>query len=131
VYLVYYMNHYSYFSRLFSPSILFIPLFCCLFGNPTIANLNDEITFTDPVTSVISSYNTPDYFDETEGLEQVLVVMMDMKGNQVYSKVVIVDVDMELSILVAKDIFNRLGCGIYTVISSSANDLVSHKLIIK
>lgn len=69
--------------------------------------------------------------EEVSELEKILVVLVDSYGTQNYSKIVITDVDMELSILIAKDIFDKLPGGIYTVIASSANDLISQKLIIQ
>lgn len=68
---------------------------------------------------------------ETSEAEKILVVLVDSYGTQNYSKIVITDVNMELSILIAKDIFDKLPEGIYTIIASSANDLISQKLIIQ
>lgn len=69
--------------------------------------------------------------EEADAAEKILVVLVDAYGMQSYSKVVITDVDMELSILIAKDIFDKLSQGVYTVVASSANDLISQKLIIQ
>lgn len=97
-------------------------------------------------TTGVSEGNTPSFFKnetpsisnnseyaavEYEETEKILVVLVDAYGTQNYSKVVITDVDMELSILIAKDIFEKLPGGIYTVVASSANDLISQKLIIQ
>lgn len=69
--------------------------------------------------------------EELDRLEKYLVILMDMYGNQKYSKVVIVDVDMETSVLVAKDLFQRINTGIYTVVGASADNLISQRLIIR
>ena len=69
--------------------------------------------------------------DNFSEMEQILVVLMDIRGVEHYTKIVITDVDMMLSLLIAHDINNKLKDGIYSVRSSSANDLVSHKLILK
>jgi hypothetical protein len=63
--------------------------------------------------------------------DQILVVVQDMLGNQYYSKVVITDVDMVLSVFIVKDVYNKIQGGLYTVVSSSVNDLVSQKLIVQ
>ncbi len=63
--------------------------------------------------------------------EKILVVLEDSYGILNFSKIIITDVDMELSVLIAKDIFGKFPDGLYTVIASSANDLISQKLIIQ
>ncbi len=76
--------------------------------------------------------NASDYAaEEANAEEKILVVMIDAYGVQNYSKVVITDVDMEQSILIAKDILEKFPQGVYTVVASSANDLISQKLIIQ
>lgn len=69
--------------------------------------------------------------EQTPENEKILVVLVDSYGMQNYSKVVITDVNMELSILIVKDIFDKIPNGIYTVVASSANDLISQKLIVQ
>jgi hypothetical protein len=38
---------------------------------------------------------------------------------------------MVLSVFIVKDVYNKIQGGLYTVVSSSVNDLVSQKLIVQ
>jgi hypothetical protein len=122
---------------------IFFFLFCCTSFSPSLiaadpVSSSSDIAMLNTATAAIAKNASvtvenpaglPE--EETNESEKILVVLMDSYGIQNYSKIVITDVDMELSILIAKDIFNKLPGGIYTIIASSANDLISQKLIIR
>ena len=93
-----------------------------------LSNTIPSISKTDNITVENSSAYAA---EQTPENEKILVVLVDSYGMQNYSKIVITDVNMELSILIAKDIFGKIPMGIYTVVASSANDLISQKLIIQ
>lgn len=105
--------------------------------NASLSSFSDIIIFNSAATAIAKTENPSvgnpyEYFtEESSESEKILVVLIDSYGTQNYSKIVITDVDMELSILIAKDIFDKLPGGIYTIIASSANDLISQKLIIQ
>lgn len=81
-----------------------------LFPNPTDENTTTYITLS-----------------QLEGVE-VLVVLRDITGKEVYSKVVVNTSNHEI---IAIDKEGRLEKGIYLVTASSANNLYSRKLIVK
>lgn len=118
--------------------LVFISLF---YSGLSLSNSPIVIYFSDESGGAMFSLNsTPSSFvqstfsgpvNEMDLEEKILVVLADCYGSQRFSKIVITDVDMVESILIAKDVFDRIPSGIYTVIASSANDLVSHKLIIQ
>jgi len=62
------------------------------------------------------------------GNQEILVVLRDIKGKEVYSKIEIVDCDDGL---IAIDIAGNLPSGAYLVIATSNNILYSKKVIIK
>lgn len=117
--------------------ILLFPFLSAAKPAKDISSSSDIITLNNAVSAIIKNENpTVENYseyasEETTESEKILVVLMDSYGIQNYSKIVITDVDMELSILIAKDIFDKLPGGIYTIIASSANDLISQKLIIQ
>ena len=100
-----------------------------LLGNPGVdaeyrgAHLhNDTGVIEKEVTTRVDNYNA---------MEKILVILIDMYGDRHYTKVVITDVDMMFSVLIAHDITETLKEGIYIVVGSSAKDLVAHKLILQ
>ena len=113
--------------------IFFYLVFVTLFSN-VFAVSPSLLEKSFPIVTQVSEFNTYDLSvssDDMEVLDKYLVVLLDMYGNQTYSKIVIVDVDMQTSILVAKDIFHKINKGVYTVINSSADNLISQRLIIQ
>jgi len=110
----------SYQSTAFSPDIF----------QRVIFNEEKNFSIINPESSAAFN-NESEKEEDTGSAEKILVVLSDVYGSQKYSKIIITDVDMMESILIAKDIFNRIPPGLYTVIASSANDLVSNKLIIQ
>ena len=60
--------------------------------------------------------------------QEVLVVLRDIAGNEVYSKLVISSTDKEI---IALDPEGKLAKGTYLVIASSENKFYSKKLIVK
>jgi hypothetical protein len=60
---------------------------------------------------------------------QVLVVVFDIEGKELYSKIIITGTDGEA--ITAIDPHNRLSAGIYFITGSTENDIFSKKLIIK
>ena len=80
--------------------------------------------FPNPVQENTASYIS---LSQLEGKE-VLVVLRDIAGNEIYSKVVISTSNNEI---VAIDQEGKLAKGTYLVTASSANKLYSKKLIVK
>jgi len=73
-----------------------------------------------------------DVFIEINGLiegEEVMVVVRDLFGNQLYSRVVITN--YKGGIIEAIDPYERLTAGMYLIIGSTENAIFSRKLIIK
>lgn len=68
-------------------------------------------------------------FKGNENNEEILVVLNDIEGKQVYSKVMLTSDNG--SFINAIDTENRLPAGIYLIIGSSRNDIYSRKLVIK
>ena len=121
------------FSKLlfFSLSIIAVMSATACFGN----GFNNSTSSFPQNEDLVSEINTPitsfQEEDNYEVMEKILVILVDMYGNEYHSKVVITDVDMVLSILIAHDMFDKLKSGIYTVVGSSADDLVSNRIIIE
>ncbi|PCJ89901.1 MAG: hypothetical protein COA57_00890 [Flavobacteriales bacterium] len=113
---------------LFPAFLLFLLLSNCCFAEDNFRN-SPVLDSKSPI--VLNDVNLDEEETAEDNYEHILVVMLDMYGNRVYSKIIITDIDMETSILIAKDILQRVKSGIYIVISSSANDLVSHRLIVQ
>lgn len=61
--------------------------------------------------------------------EEVLVVLNDLQGRDLFSKVVITDDNGEF--VFAVDVENRLPAGIYLVVGTSQNNIYSRKLVIR
>lgn len=130
----------SIFPRLLFSSVFIILFFLSTFGSEpaVVASSSSDTEILNNAFSAIAKTDDPTVIntsvfiiEQSDESEKILVVLLDSYGSQNYSKVVITDVDMELSILIAKDVFNKLPGGIYTIIASSANDLISQKLIIE
>lgn len=80
--------------------------------------------FPNPNTVGSESYVSLNSFKDNE----VLVVLRDATGREVFSKVVYTKTNSEI---VALDLEGKLAKGIYLVIASSANQLYSKKLIVQ
>lgn len=68
-------------------------------------------------------------FKGNESMEEILVILNDADGKQIYSKVLLTDDNG--SFIIAVDMENRLPPGIYIVTGSSKNEIQSRKLVIK
>lgn len=60
--------------------------------------------------------------------EEVVIVVVDMLGQEFYSKVTVLSSDQEV---IAVDPANRLAAGVYTVIATSKNDIIKKKIVIQ
>jgi hypothetical protein len=59
--------------------------------------------------------------------EEVLVVVEDILGNEIYSKVVFRN---QHAVLKAFDPYNRIPSGVYTVVAANRNELYQQKVVI-
>ena len=64
-----------------------------------------------------------------ESGEEVLIVVRDILGQELYSKVVFTNSNGE--VLEAIDHYGRIPAGIYLIIGTAANEIYSRKLIIR
>jgi hypothetical protein len=77
----------------------------------------DTYTVNDNCNIILSDYHE----------EEILVVLEDIMGNDVYSKVVFKN---QCAVLKAADPYNRIPSGVYTVIASSRNEIYNQKIVV-
>lgn len=59
--------------------------------------------------------------------EEILVVVADILGNEIYSKIVFRN---QCAVLKAVDPYNRIPSGVYTVIATNRNEIYNQKIVI-
>jgi hypothetical protein len=82
----------------------------CISYVDTINLLNDPLI-------ILSNYNS----------EEVLVVVADILGNEIYSKIVFRN---QCAVLKAVDPYNRIPSGVYTVIATTRNEIYNQKIVV-
>ena len=87
-------------------------------GDPSISLFPNPVNTETPASVSLNQLNG----------QEILVVLRDIAGNEVYSKVVVSGSDKEI---VALDPEGKLAKGTYIVIASSENKYYSKKLIVK
>jgi hypothetical protein len=91
---------------------------------------NEELPFTFTIYPNPASENdSPRLNFEVEETTQILVVVYDINGNQVYSKIQVIERGPNQ--VLAIDPSNTLSAGVYMIIATSDNTIIKSKLIIK
>ena len=75
------------------------------------------IVINDQPTIILNNYNN----------EEILVVVEDIMGNDIYSKIVFKN---QIAVLKAEDPYNKIPSGVYTVIACSRNEVYNQKIVI-
>ena len=78
---------------------------------------NTQTTDADAGQIILPSYNS----------EEILVVVEDIFGNEMYSKIVFRN---QCAVLKAYDPSNIIPAGVYTVIATSRNEIYNQKIVI-
>lgn len=63
----------------------------------------------------------------TYNSEEILVVVQDIFGNELYSKIIFVN---QCAVLKAYDPYNTIPSGVYTVVATTRNELYNQKIVI-
>ncbi|MFH1319278.1 MAG: PKD domain-containing protein [Bacteroidota bacterium] len=93
--------------------------------NYTIDKDAEFIVFPNPSDGTNFNIRMKGYLENKE----VLVVLRDVLGKTIYSKVLITDTNGNF--LTAIDLMNNIPAGIYIILGSSKNDIYKQKLIVK
>lgn len=108
-------------KRLFS---VFVFIFICTLSTLHAQNNLRAMVWSDYISLPVKS--TDNYLSNYSN-EEVLVVLKDFLGNDLYSKIV---VHQELFVIKGVDPYNRIPSGVYTVIACSRKELFNQKIVI-
>jgi len=78
---------------------------------------NTTTTDVDAGQVILTTYNS----------EEILVVVQDIFGNEIYSKIVFRN---QCAVLKAYDPYDTIPSGVYTVVATSRNELFNQKIVI-
>jgi hypothetical protein len=76
-----------------------------------------DVTINDNSNIILNNYNS----------EEILVVVEDIMGNDIYSKIVFKN---QTAVLKAEDPYNRIPSGVYTIVASSRNEIYNQKIVV-
>lgn len=76
-----------------------------------------SIVVDDSPTVLLNNYNS----------EEILVVVEDIMGNDMYSKIIFKN---QSAVLKANDPYNRIPSGVYTIVACSRNEIYNQKIVV-
>jgi hypothetical protein len=83
---------------------------------PMVRETNYE-PVNDNSTIILNNYNS----------EEILVVVEDILGNDIYSKIIFKN---QCAVLKAEDPYNKIPSGVYTIVACSRNEVYNQKVVV-
>ncbi|HEY6162099.1 MAG TPA: hypothetical protein VI112_12780 [Bacteroidia bacterium] len=77
----------------------------------------DSIIVAETPTIILNNYHN----------EEILVVVEDIMGNDIYSKIVFKN---QCAVLKAEDPYNKIPSGVYTIVATSRNEIYNQKIVV-
>ncbi|MCC7301892.1 MAG: hypothetical protein IT233_04550 [Bacteroidia bacterium] len=93
-------------------------------GDNPMVRENGPVIIVDTITTNI---NTPYIILSNYNSEEILIVVTDLVGNEIFSKVVFKNKE---AVLKAYDPYNKIPAGVYTVTATNRNEIYNQRIVI-
>lgn len=94
------------------------------FGDPNMVRENNSIIHVDTIQT---NTNSPYIILSNYNNEEILIVVSDLVGNEIFSKVVFKNKE---AVLKAFDPYNKIPAGVYTVTATNRNEIYNQRIVI-
>lgn len=99
------------------------------YSNVVAVNIEDEENTFDIYPNPVDAGNTINLRLNYPDQKSVLVVLLDINGKKIYSKVIVVEKGNDT--VTAIDLEEKIAAGVYTIVATSDNSIYKQKLIIR